>query len=1560
MKKMKLLFMMLMALFAIGSLSAEEVAPYTCDFETAISTSDHDFKVASNWSHIAGYVNDYGTWYMSYTYYSTGGNPNGYLMAYAQEAGYPGDTAQSLTDLLVTPPVKGTVTLDVNPDKSASYVEVYSINDDGSKGSLIKTVKQSEMGSTSAWSTITLAEDLADYQKLGLRCYRVGLDNFTATSANIEPQKGLTVVSVSPTAYTKWPQQADGTVHMTYTVTVQNTGEVDLVENEDNFTVSVIRRTDNNKAFTVYVPCSLAVGETSDPFTVDGYADVSDIWGTSTGSVAVDIMENVTGTTKQVHYCVYNPYEPKFVFRASGSTSSSSLSDAVSLGAVEQNADAPSLEYEFYNDGAAPLTIKSVTLPEWLNATVKLSDDAEPVSCPDEGFTVEAGSKVPFTVTMPTENIGDYSGNLQVVYLDKNAAEQTYSLAFSGKVYSADTWVWDFGSESAAKYPEGSLAFGGVSSAYSSSEGHDYFISAAQNNAYFITPLLGAKEGDTISFDVAGYSTYSNGSCNVYITKDRYNWGEPVFSETGYTKRSSTYSTPVFASKSVNFAEKGEYYVVFEFPNAALDNIYGPKPVEVAHDLFVKADTGEPTSIQSGATYTHTATVMPAIGELAIDYTIALCVGDDVVATAESVDLPTNAKTEKDIKISWTPTVETTTTFEPYIKITYSDNSSSVYPIRKVTVENEPYLVFLDGSASTTSVKKDGSLKTAISFGTTNEVSPTKMYKIYNYGTAPLQVTAVRVPDGFSVDVTSCTVASKESQDLTLTLSATEPSTYSGNLEIDWVNVSGETETYVIGVSGTLLDASKWYTEFAQSGTSFSEWPAGTVHETGLSGTLSSGVAYIYNTNGTNNMLITPKLSVEKGDELMLNAANYSTSWKDGYIKVYLSETREGLSSDETRTLMGELSYTAEDEDFQLTSTDWKDYVLEFPEDGEFYMGVMVYDSKLHSIYGGELVEVAHDLMLSATSIPESAVQNTAKKMSVSVLNFGLAPETADSYKVEAYVNGEKVAESEGVDVPVSYTYSASATTIPVSVRYPKVGTFSVYLQLVAGEEVLLASDPVDVTFAEETLSAEKQVGEYSKTAGYSEAPLNFNYYTSESLIMYTAEDLGLSGGEKISKIYMKGYDTITNFPISFKLAYKWTDETTLTTPSGSSTTPYDLESAEMIVIKNEDNYNLPIVGSASETEEFITYEFDEPLVYESGKSLVLYVYGKGTSWKSSGYGVDITADKTNAQRKNWDSYSASWTAICKPVLYLSLDVEPTTLSGVVTEDGAVAEGAVVTLVSTDGDNVQYEGVADSEGNYSINVIQSSRNYDVTATKDAKLDYAFDQKFEGNAVQDFTLMDYMNLSAETGNTAASELAIVDLDLQTKTGYNAVALPIELTEAEATELFGEGFEVLTYSTSDVDGDVLHAYFRQPTSRSGLLAGSPYIIKATKDAEPTRYRGKAVSKGAWNEADGTVAFTGTFVPKYVEKGEFFLTEDNFVTVSAKAREAEVIPAYTAYLKVGDAAVTSVDWAENVASGVTMISAEDITDADQLYSLQGFRVKNPTRGIYILNGKKVFVAK
>ena len=57
------------AALAVLPMQAETKSPYTVDFGTAITTSNHSFKVASNWGHIVGsYKDSYGDeYFMNYS-----------------------------------------------------------------------------------------------------------------------------------------------------------------------------------------------------------------------------------------------------------------------------------------------------------------------------------------------------------------------------------------------------------------------------------------------------------------------------------------------------------------------------------------------------------------------------------------------------------------------------------------------------------------------------------------------------------------------------------------------------------------------------------------------------------------------------------------------------------------------------------------------------------------------------------------------------------------------------------------------------------------------------------------------------------------------------------------------------------------------------------------------------------------------------------------------------------------------------------------------------------------------------------------------------------------------------------------------------------------------------------------------------------------------------------------------------------------------------------------------------------------------------------------------------
>jgi membrane-bound inhibitor of C-type lysozyme len=258
---------------------------YLVDFNTEIATSSHDFKLASNWGHIVGSGNydGYGPYYMSYSYKADEGfNGTGTLIAYRQ---YAGDSSGGETcyDLLVTPLVSGTITMKVKAHTNASssnpsFVEIYETDETGTtRGDIIQkfTVDEgyADIEGQTEWKQISLT--LAEEQRIAIRAQYVYLDDFTAESANIIPQKALSVIKVmnmdgndgTAGTTTYFEQQADNTLLVPLKVALTNTGDVDLVAGStENYTLTLASASYASGAKTYYedatvsVPVSLAAG----------------------------------------------------------------------------------------------------------------------------------------------------------------------------------------------------------------------------------------------------------------------------------------------------------------------------------------------------------------------------------------------------------------------------------------------------------------------------------------------------------------------------------------------------------------------------------------------------------------------------------------------------------------------------------------------------------------------------------------------------------------------------------------------------------------------------------------------------------------------------------------------------------------------------------------------------------------------------------------------------------------------------------------------------------------------------------------------------------------------------------------------------------------------------------------------------------------------------------------------------------------------------------------------------------------------------------------------------
>lgn len=1287
-------------------------AGYLVDFNTAITTSNHDFVVASNWKHIVGSNNydGYGPYYMQYVYSATGGvDDSGTLRAGAQNGYWTGSTQSGADftdgsyDYLVTPLVNGTVTLQVKRyavSGYSSYVKVFYCDENGTTvGQEIATTITPDI-SDSEWSTLTLT--LSGETRLAIRAQAVLLDNFTATSATIIPIPAMTITSVKRVdneSTTYFDMNADGTYNVKYLVKVQNTGEVALVSGTtDNYSLSI--SIDGTLYGTFNVPVDLAVGETSDEFEASIVMPAT----APTGWKYRYLTENLGGTKDNSSLAwsntiAYNPV-PFFIKKGDEPISKgSSLTSVTTLNFGMIGAETTE-NYEIFAHNAGDLTIKSIATPT--------------------GFAIAPAQTLPYTipahsgmyVDVTASGAATTSGDMVITYVDKNGADQTVNVTLSQTFVDASKWMATF---DGGVWPEGSVHESNLSIGSNSYYGYDNAVKSTRSTYNkFYTPLLhAAAGGEALSFDAMLNDSY--GTLNVYVTNDRSNLGSSVLHLTN-----TQLNTSSLTNMSVTVPE-GDYYVVFEAYCSIFDNLYGLELVPVTHDIMVNSYkigyNAEDKTIQTGTAQDFNLEVIPAISEAADAYSVKLYANNEVVATAESVALTSG--TSKTFKLTWTPNVTTTTVYETHVAIEFTDNTSIVSPSLNLTVTCEPIFVFFDAGTTVGSSQPSNRSK-AITFGKTNELNLVQNFEIYNYGKADLTVKSITVPNGFSVNVANATVAPATRQPVDITFSATTPGAYEGDLSIVYVDKDGLDQTFTLAISGTMLDPNKWYANFDNT-TNAIKWPAGSVYQSHVDntyrGTYSDNNYFIYNSSyTTDNMFITPKLSATANEEFQFDVAPQSQN-SDGYIKIYTSTDRETWGEPvETIEITKGASYT-ETNTF-VTKT------VAMPA-GEYYVGVQMYYAKVDEICGLTPVAVAHDWMIASSNIPTEAMQNVASTASVNILNLGLQDEAADDITVTAYVNGEAVATGEGVAIPMNHKLNDAGTKLSVQFRYPQVGTFPVYLEVKAGD-YSVKTEAVDVTFAEEVAVAGVQVGTKSTTS------TNVPFYTtwmdddagkSMADIIYTPEQLatfGINAGAKIKSITFvgvpSGTKTINSLTTDVWIAQQAVSDFTAGSPSIDDMTHVNIHNAESVQFTYNSVYEFKIDLS------------DNPIVYDGASGIRIYTNINGNGqYQSINFDVD-----GNYQYAYYAHGTGSFTKTSNPVAFFELEASAATLAGNVrTSAGAGIANATVTLKAENG--VEYSATSDAEGNYSMNVVQGGLDFTATVEAEGFLKREFAENLGGES-----------------------------------------------------------------------------------------------------------------------------------------------------------------------------------------------------------------------------------
>ena len=190
------------------------------------------------------------------------------------------------------------------------------------------------------------------------------------------------------------------------------------------------------------------------------------------------------------------------------------------------------------------------------------------------------------------------------------------------------------------------------------------------------------------------------------------------------------------------------------------------------------------------------------------------------------------------------------------------------------------------------------------------------------------------------------------------------------------------------------------------------------------------------------------------------------------------------------------------------------------------------------------------------------------------------------------------------------------------------------------------------------------------------------------------------------------------------------------------------------------------------------------------------------------------------------------------------------------------------------------------------------------------------------------------------------------------GWNTVCLPFTISDVEG--FFGAGAKAYNF-TSFTDGNLGF------TNVAELTASYPYIVYVpaaiTDDIALTNITIASGDASAWYRYQSGAYFRGTYAP--IAAGGWTKNDPSDVIYGvtsagkiAKAGANASMKGFRAYFDLPAGATARLAIYDDATGITTILDAKELSNDGKIYNLNGQRVENARKGLYIVNGKKVVV--
>lgn len=184
-------------------------------------------------------------------------------------------------------------------------------------------------------------------------------------------------------------------------------------------------------------------------------------------------------------------------------------------------------------------------------------------------------------------------------------------------------------------------------------------------------------------------------------------------------------------------------------------------------------------------------------------------------------------------------------------------------------------------------------------------------------------------------------------------------------------------------------------------------------------------------------------------------------------------------------------------------------------------------------------------------------------------------------------------------------------------------------------------------------------------------------------------------------------------------------------------------------------------------------------------------------------------------------------------------------------------------------------------------------------------------------------------------------------------WNTFCAPFDMNTTQMETMFGANAKVVELTSGDEN--LLHF----TTISGNIEAGKAYLVKPSEAKTSVTISGVTISDAAPSTSTfGGYAFTGVYSPTSLPQDAYVFTtkKPEGTDVIIKVNAGTNMNGFRAYLKAtsSNARATSFVIDEDGTTGI-ITATGDVIENGKMYNLGGQRVKEPQRGLYIVNGKK-----